>query len=350
MSQITSRWFLAIGVALVIASPAYAQYGVATLTHADGGVTRQHRGAPAATTIGVSIMDGDQIETTNGRAEVTFLDGTLVHLDRNSAVVVLAGERVKMVAGRVSLRTSGSRTYIAETAGSKIHVNTTTVIDMSAQAGRQDATVRVVSGKARVESASGSSQVPDYHRIYLAGPVSAPAVTKVIPEPADEFERWALTRLVMASSTPLKGTEHGGGVAYAPYGYYGYYGYGYYTVPYAYTYSYTRYYYPVTRYYSTYVAPIYTYSSPYYGSPYYMSSSSPYYGPTSYSANYYSATPIRSFYGANINTASSYAAPASQYYNTTPSASTMPALPAPSWASTPSTRPTPAAPAPKGKP
>lgn len=320
MSDSASRWVFAIGLTLVLAPPARAQapYGVATLTHADGGVTRQHRGAPAATTIGVSIMDGDRIETTNGRAEVAFLDGTLVHLDRDSAVIVLAGDRVRMVAGRVSLRTSGSRTYVAEAASSRIHVQTGSVIDMTAQAGRPDATVRVVSGKARVESASGSSQVPDYHKVYLAGASTAPAVTKVIPEPADEFERWALTRLVMASSTPLRGTEFGGGVAYSPYGYgYGYYGYSYYP-----TYSYTRYFYAVPRtYYS--VAPIY-YSAPYYSSPLYYPSSSTYYGPTPYSSNYYSSTPVRAYYGANFNTASSYTTPTSERFTYTPPSSIAP--------------------------
>jgi hypothetical protein len=308
MSYSTSRWIAAIGLALAAASPASAQYGVATLTFADGGVTRQHRGAPAATTIGVSIMDGDQIETTNGRAEVTFLDGTVVHLDRDSAVMVFTGERVRMVAGRVSLRTSGSRLYIAEAASAKLHVQTGSVIDMSAQSGSAEATVRVVSGKARLESPSGSSQVPDYHSIRITGASYAPAVTKVIPGPADDFERWALTRLVMAASTPLKGTEFGGGVAYSPYGYYGYgySNYGYYP----YSYSYTRYYYipAATTYY---VAPLYYYSSPYYASPYYGPTSTGYYNsPTYYSSpHYYSSAPVRSYYGANYNTASSYSSP-----------------------------------------
>jgi FecR protein len=327
MSHFTSRLICAIGVSLAMVAPARAQYGVATLTHADGGVTRQHRGAPAATTVGVSIMDGDSIETINGRAEVSFLDGTIVHLDRDSAVIVLAGDRVRMLAGRVSLRTSGSRAYIAEAASSKIHVQTGSVIEMTAQAGRPDATVRIVSGKARVENAQGSSQVPDYHKVYLAGASTAPAVTKVIPAPADEFERWALTRLVMASSTPLKGTEFGGGVAYSPYGYgYGYYGYSYYP-----SYSYTRYNYVVPRA-TYYVAPIYTYSTPYYASPYYgptyyssgySSGYAPNY-PAGYSANYYSATPIRSYYGANYGTASSYATPTHERFTYTPPTSTAP--------------------------
>lgn len=322
MPHTTSRLFCAIGFALVVAAPARAeQYGIANLTHADGGVTRQHGGAPAAATIGVSIMDGDLIHTTNARAEITFLDGTLVHLDRESGLLILAGDRVKMLAGRVSLRTSGSRTYIAEAAASKVHVQNNSVIELLAQAGRPDATIRVVSGKARIESPLGTAQVPDYHKAYLAGPSAAPSVSKVMPEPADDFERWALTRLVMASSTPLKGTEHGGGVAYAPYGYgaYGLYGY---SAPYAYTYTYTRYYYPVTRYAYPSIAPVYMYSVPYYGTPYYPSSTSAYYGPTFYSSNYYASTPMRSFYGANINTESSYATPLSSRFTYAPPAAT----------------------------
>jgi hypothetical protein len=286
------RWVIALGVGLASASPALAQFGVASLSHADGAVTRIHRGAPAATTINVSLMDGDQIETANGRAEVAFLDGTVVHLDRHAKVIVESGDKVQVLDGRVSLRTSGQKNYQVAIAGTKLTVQLGSVIEIVTKADKQDVYLRVINGSARIESPWGGQQVPDYHSAYVAGPASAPFLTKVVPTQADEFERWALARTVLATSTPLKGTEGGGGVAYPgyyPY-YYGYY--GYYPTYYAY--------YPVY-----YARPVYY--SPYYYSPYYPSA---YYPSSYYSSSYYYVPPssyyYNGYYSSNYSTQSSY--------------------------------------------
>ena len=273
MYRTAVRCAIALGLGLVPASSAFAQFGVASLSHADGAVTRLHGGAPAATTIGVSIMDGDQIETGNGRAEVVFLDGTVIHMDRQARVIVQGGDRFQALGGRISLRTSGMKHYIAETAAAKLFVQSGSVVDITINPEKRDVYLRVINGMARVESPWGSQQVPDYNSAYVSGPASAPILTKVIPSTADEFERWALSRTIMATSTPLRGTEGGGGVAYWP----GLYAYSSWYYPYSYT-AYQSYYYP---YYPTY------YSS----APYYYST--PYY----YSSSYYYVPPVRSYYG-----------------------------------------------------
>lgn len=286
MDRTAVRWVIALGVGLASASPALAQFGVASLSYADGAVTRIHRGAPAATTIGVSLMDGDQVETANGRAEIAFLDGTVVHLDRYAKVIVEGGDRVQILDGRVSLRTSGQKNYQATIAGTKLHVQLGSVVEIVTKSDKQDVYLRVINGSARIESPWGGQQVPDYHSAYVSGPASAPFLTKVVPSQADEFERWALARTVLATSTPLKGTEGGGGVAYPGYyPYYGYYGYyGYYPTYYAYPVYYSR---PV-------------YYSPYYVAPYY--SSSYYYVPQS---SYYYGGYYGGYYGSNYSTYSS---------------------------------------------
>jgi hypothetical protein len=95
---------------------------------------------------------------------------------------------------------------------------------------------------------------------------------------------------VLADSTPLKGTEGGGGVAYAPWinSYFAYaapiyYQPAYYSYPYYPYYSYS-YYYPSYPYY-----PYASYSTPYYGSSYYYAPSRSYYygGYGSYYGGYY---------------------------------------------------------------
>jgi hypothetical protein len=263
MYRTVVRCAIALGLGLVSASSAFAQFGVASLSYADGGVTRLHGGAPAATTIGVSIMDGDQIETGNGRAEVAFLDGTVIQMDRYARVMVQAGDRFQAISGRISLRTSGMKHYVAETTAAKVFVQSGSVVEIISNSAKGDAYLRVINGMARIESPWGHQQVPDYTSAYVAGPTSAPLVTKVTTSTADEFERWALSRTILATSTPLKGTEGGGGVAYWP----GIYAYSSWYYPYSYT--------ALSSYYGPYYYPsYYYYSTPYYyGTPYYYSSS-----------------------------------------------------------------------------
>lgn len=263
------RWVLAIGFGLASASPLLAQFGIARLSHADGAVTRMHRSAPAAATIDVSLMDGDQVETAEGRAEITFRDGTIAHLDTHSRVVLYANDRIQVHAGRVFLRTGGLKSYVVATSAGNLRVLPAGVSEVTAMAGNADVLLRVVSGSARVECPWGGEAIAAYHSALLSGPSCRPFVSKWIPPQSDDFERWALARTVMATSTAMKGTEGGGGVYYGPY-------YG------------RWYYYPV------YVSPASW--TPYYAAPTYVN---PYYGTS------YFATPYTNYY-------SSYAHPGSR--------------------------------------
>src|SRR5262249_41527614 len=141
--------------------------------------------------------------------------------------------------------------------------------------------LRVINGSSSIENEFGSASVPDYKTARVDGPGVGPSVQRIAGpgvSQTDEFERWALSRLVAKTSIELRGTEAGGGVAYYPYYY------PYYYSPYSY-YSYPAYAYPVYRSYSPYY-----YGSGYYGSNYYSSYSySPY-------SSYYS-TPSSTYWG-----------------------------------------------------
>lgn len=267
------RWVLAMGFGLASASPLLAQFGIARLSHADGAVTRMHKSAPAAATIDVSLMDADQIETEEGRAEITFRDGTIAHLDTHTRVVLYANDRIQVHAGRVFLRTGGLKSYVAATSAGNLRVLPAGVSEVTAMAGNADVLLRVVSGSARVECPWGGEAIAAYHSALLSGPSCRPFVSKWIPPHSDDFERWALARTVMATSTAMKGTEGGGGVYYGPY-------YG------------GWYYYPV------YVSPAYW--TPYYVSPYYVT---PYYAAPTYANPYYGtsyfATPYTNYYSSH---------------------------------------------------
>ncbi|MEW6320015.1 MAG: DUF6600 domain-containing protein [Acidobacteriota bacterium] len=79
----------------------------ATLVYADGGVevTRDGIQEPAAPP--ALLTDGDRIATDGvGRAEIVFSDGTVLHLDRDTALELLAPDRLRLAYGRLALRTS----------------------------------------------------------------------------------------------------------------------------------------------------------------------------------------------------------------------------------------------------
>ena len=264
MHRSAVSWLLAIGLGLVTSSPARAQFGIATLSHCDGAVTRLRSGPPIAANIGDSLIEGEQIAAASGRAEVTFLDGAIVHLDRDTRIVLGTGDRFRLLHGRASLRTSGYKEYVAETATAKVFVPAGSLVEISVRA-EADVLLQVISGVARIETPAGGVQrVTDYRTAYVSGPGQAPLVTRVASTPTDDFGRWTLARTVMATSTALKGSEKDSGVSYA--------------------------YYPSPA--SSYYEPSYGssfYQSPYYGSSYYSSYyTTPYYSmPYSYYNSYY---------------------------------------------------------------
>ena len=273
------RWVLVMGLGILASTPALAQSGVANLSHAEGAATWRHVGARAAATIGTSLNSGDHIETTAGRAEVTFLDNSLAHLDRDTRIVLAANEGFHLLSGRVSLRTGGYKEYRVETGAAMLIVQAGSAVEIRVQAHEADAFMNVIAGVARIDTATGVRRVRDYYTAYISDPASAPVVTKTASTYADDFGRWTLARTVLATSTALKGTEGGGGVAYAP-GYYAAYGY---SQP-----HYAGSYYQTPYYGSSYYANLY-YSRPYYRPSYsnvYYAAPYSYYNPYSYAHSY----------------------------------------------------------------
>lgn len=278
----TAAWVCGIGIAAASASPALAQIGigVGTLSQAEASLTRLHRGVAAAATIGTTVMDGDHLETATGRAELSLPDGALIHIDHQARVIVRRGDRLELIDGRISLRTSGARPYDIETASARLRVQPGSIVEISTNGDLRDMDLRVISGAATVETGWGSSRVPDYHRCYVAGPASGPALSKVLPALAGDFERWALMRTVMATSIPLKGSDTSAGISEPP-GYPYFYGNRYaapvyyptyypeYVTPFS-TPSYYSHYSQPTRdyYYSGYGSYYSGYYGSYYGGPY----------------------------------------------------------------------------------
>ena len=85
-----------------------------TLSHAEGRVDIARAGGVDAAHAPDLLEDGDRLLTTDGRAELVFADGSLVHVDRETDLRVDDGVRLRLVRGRVIVRTSPASTTVLD--------------------------------------------------------------------------------------------------------------------------------------------------------------------------------------------------------------------------------------------
>ena len=89
----------------------------ANLAFVEGSVDVVHEGVVERADPPSLLVDGDSVRTAQGRAEIVFADGTLLHLDRDANLDILAPDRVRLLAGRVIVRVSAAatRAYFVDT-------------------------------------------------------------------------------------------------------------------------------------------------------------------------------------------------------------------------------------------
>ena len=183
---------LLVGLGVGFASPLSAQPALAHLSQVEGTVTRLHRFAPAVASVGVVLVAGDQIVTAVGRAELTFVDGSVMHLDQHTQVAIAAAARIRLIDGRISLRTTTA--YTAETATGIVHVLPEGVFELTANATNRDVMVQVVEGDARIESPWGSESVRSTQTAFVSGPTGQPFISPSIQPRHDAFVLWCNSR------------------------------------------------------------------------------------------------------------------------------------------------------------
>ena len=107
------------------APPATAGEAPAHLSFIEGSVDIVHEGVSERADPPEMFVDGDIIRTGNGRAEIVFGDGTLLHLDHSAQLELLAPDRLRLSEGRVILRVSAAaRTaYFIDTPGGTVRMN-----------------------------------------------------------------------------------------------------------------------------------------------------------------------------------------------------------------------------------
>ena len=198
---VTTRLSLfVVGLGLFVAAPSFAQTAIAHLSQVEGTVTRLHRFAPAVASVGVVLVEGDQIVTAVGRAELTFVDGSLMHLDQHTQVVIAGAARFRLIDGRVSLRTTTA--YTAETSSGIVHVLPQGIFELTANATNRDLLVQVVEGDARIESQSGVEAVTSTQTAFVSGPTGRSFVSAFVQPQRDSFVLWCNSRYVAIAPPP----------------------------------------------------------------------------------------------------------------------------------------------------
>ena len=190
-------------VACLIAIPATAQEASspapspapANLAFVDGVVDVVLGGVAEAADPPVMLVEGDVVRTRDGRAEIVFGDGTLLHISHDSELEVLGNERLRLLAGRVVVRMSHAavRPYVLDTPASSVWLEAQGEYGITSdRAGRLELTV--ARGAARIGD-TAEWAIRGGQMITLQGPGGRPSIAAFNSAQWDAFSAWSHERV-----------------------------------------------------------------------------------------------------------------------------------------------------------
>jgi len=150
----------------------------------------------------VPVLEGDRLRTESGRLEAVFPDGSLLHLDRASAMDVLAGDLVRLLRGRVAMIVRGTRspeqslTYQIDTAVASVQTRGPGEFRVSSVRGGQGTEVElaVFRGEAVLANDAGA-EVVRAGEMALVREGLAPSRAEYFNSARwDDFDRWSAQR------------------------------------------------------------------------------------------------------------------------------------------------------------
>jgi hypothetical protein len=197
-----NRLSAAACVACLIAIPAYAQEpssptpapAPANLAFVDGVVDVVQDGVTERADPPLMLIEGDIVRTRNGRAEIVFGDGTLLHLSHDTELEVLAPEHLRLTNGRAIVRLSyaAARAYVIDTPASSVRLDAEGEYAITTdRTARLD--VAVTRGAAHVIDTS-TWTVGGGQRITMAGAGARPFIESFNTARWDAFAQWAADR------------------------------------------------------------------------------------------------------------------------------------------------------------
>ena len=178
-----------------------------TLSHAEGRVEIARVPGVAPAQVPDLLDEGDRLLTADGRAELVFADGSLVHVDRDTDLHIENGARLRLVRGRVLVRTTP--------AGSPLDLATPVGVVRFAPRGDYEIAVRDLDGATVIAARAGHATLTQAERdvpiaaddeLWLDPRGGEPRWTRVGTR-RDAFIDWAEARVAemrtSSSSQPL---------------------------------------------------------------------------------------------------------------------------------------------------
>jgi uncharacterized protein DUF6600/FecR-like protein len=176
-------------------APSAATDAPAHLAFVEGGVDLIHEGVAERADPPVLLVEGDILRTANGRAEIVFGDGTLLHLDHSAELEMLGPERMRLVEGRAILRLSAAvrEPYTIDTPGGTVKLDSRGEFGISASRSSQ-LEVSASRGTAEIDDGTQRVIVRAGELVTLAGPGSRAQYRAFNSAQWDSFAAWANER------------------------------------------------------------------------------------------------------------------------------------------------------------
>ncbi len=186
--------WLSVRVAAQEVDPFSEQPSPITVVYVEGRVDTVRASRLEPTVAPDLLEDDDRLVTGDGRAELAFADGTLVHLDRRTDVRLDLGGQLRLVRGRVVVHTPRDAGPLAvSTPAGVVRMQPNGEYDLAATDLDGDTIVTAILGRAVLEDADHEVPIASDDQARLDPRDRRPRWARAAPP--DEFRRWAADRV-----------------------------------------------------------------------------------------------------------------------------------------------------------
>lgn len=165
----------------------------ASLAYAEGAVDLDHEGVAEAAVAPAVLLEGDRVRVRDGRAEVVFADGSLLHADRNTVIEWLGAGHLRLLEGRIAVRLSASAaSYVVDTPPGAVRLEPRGEYNLGVRPGA-DLQLAIVRGVAELDGPGERLVARGGETLVIDGAGRA-ETRRFNSARFDDFTRWAYDR------------------------------------------------------------------------------------------------------------------------------------------------------------
>ena len=189
-------------IAPIDAATAAASQAPPNLAYVEGSVDVVQDGTTEAAAPPHMLLDGAVVRARDGRAEIVFGDGSLLHLGGGSELEILDNQHLRLITGRVIVRVSQSapRGYVIDTPASAV-----TLAAQGEYSVLTDRTPRlevaVTRGTATIDEPTAWT-IHGAQMLTIDGPGARPLIQSFNSARFDAFQLWSYDRANAFASSP----------------------------------------------------------------------------------------------------------------------------------------------------